>query len=143
MADQDDIMATLEEYASAYCAKDLHRLMAIFVDSEDISLIGTGSDELCAGREAVAGIFERNFRDATAHRFEWLWKDINIHGDAGVVACTVNIHLEFEGKQLIVPVRWTVALVRQKGAWKWIHRNASAAADDQDEGAAYPISDID
>ena len=50
MSNADQIMATLEEYAAAYCAKDLERLMAIFVDGEDISLIGTGADELCSGR---------------------------------------------------------------------------------------------
>jgi hypothetical protein len=80
MNDQELVFATLEEYAQAYCEKDVHRLMAIFVDGEGISLIGTGSDELRSGRSAVALIFERNFRDATATRFEWGWKHIAIHG---------------------------------------------------------------
>lgn len=71
MLADDEIMATLEEYTEAYCAKDLHRLMAIFVDGEGISLIGTGADELCSGRKLVASVFERNFRDATATKFEW------------------------------------------------------------------------
>ena len=71
MSRQDAVLATLEEYATAYCAKDLDRLMAIFVDGEDISLIGTGADELCAGREAVAAVFERNSHDAPATEFEW------------------------------------------------------------------------
>lgn len=138
MPGTDHIMATLEEYASAYCAKDLDRLMAIFVEGDNISLIGTGTDELCSGRDAVACIFERNFSDATATRFEWTWIDISIHGDAAAVACAVNIHLEIEEQKLLVPVRWAVALARQDGSWKWIHRHASAAADTQKEGSAYP-----
>ncbi|MCH7777788.1 MAG: nuclear transport factor 2 family protein [Gemmatimonadetes bacterium] len=36
-------------YAEAYCSKDIDRLMALFDDGDDISLIGTGADELCAG----------------------------------------------------------------------------------------------
>ncbi len=143
MSDADDIMATLEEYAEAYCAKDLSRLMAIFVEDENISLIGTGSDELCSGKDAIASVFERNFGEATATRFEWMWKDINIHGEAATVACSLNIHLEMENKQLLVPIRWTVSLVRQNGNWRWVHRHASAAADAQDEGSAYPIPDIE
>ncbi|WP_108861904.1 nuclear transport factor 2 family protein [Ruegeria sp. Alg231-54] len=81
MKDRDAVLATLEEYAVAYCAKDLKRLMAIFVGGEHISLIGTGADELCSGREAVASVFERNFRDATATQFEWQWTNIAIHGE--------------------------------------------------------------
>ena len=139
MSEEADILATLDEYATAYCAKDLDRLMGLFVDGDDISLIGTGGDELCSGRTAVASVFERNFRDATATRFEWAWTDVNILGDAATVARTLSIHLVVEDQILVVPVRWTVSLVRQAGDWKWMHRHASAAADAQDEGSAYPI----
>lgn len=141
MSDTDDIMNTLEEYAAAYCAKDLDRLMAIFVGGDDVSLIGTGADELCSGKDAIVSVFQRNFKDATATRFEWTWKDINVHGDAATVACTLNIHLDVEDKKLLVPVRWTVLLVKQEGEWKWVHRHASAAAGEQKEGSAYPISE--
>ncbi len=139
MNDQNAVLATLEEYADAYCAKDLQRLMAIFVDCEGISLIGTGADELCSGRDAVASVFERNFRDATAKQFEWQWQDVAIHGDAATVATTLNIHLIIDDESLIVPVRWTVSLVKNGTGWKWVHRHASSAAGSQDEGSAYPV----
>lgn len=129
---------TLEEYATAYCAKDLKRLMAVFVDGEDISLIGTGADELCSGREAVASLFERNFRDATATQFEWKWKDVTTHGGAATVAVALNIHLTIKRESLVVPIRWTVSLVNADAGWKWVHRHASAAAGSQETGFAYP-----
>lgn len=142
MNDEAAILATLEEYANAYCAKDLHRLMAIFVDGQDISLIGTGADELCSGRKAVASVFERNFREATATLFEWDWKDIAVHESAATVAATLNIHLNIDNEDLVVPVRWTVSLVKTIVGWKWVHRHASAAAGSQDEGAAYPTGEV-
>ncbi|MEM7461487.1 MAG: nuclear transport factor 2 family protein [Pseudomonadota bacterium] len=134
-------MATLNEYAEAYCAKDLDRLMTIFVDGEDISLIGTGADELSSGRSAVAAVFERNFRDATATQFEWLWKDVVIHSDAATVAITLNIHLTISDAQSIIPIRWTVSLVKVGNDWKWIHRHASAASSAQNKGSAYPTDE--
>jgi uncharacterized protein (TIGR02246 family) len=140
MSTADQIMATLEEYAAAYCAKDLERLMAIFVNGEGISLIGTGADELCSGREAVASVFERNFRDATATQFEWKWRDIAVHGTAATVAITLNSHLETDSGNLTVPVRWTVCLVLIDGQWLWAHRHASSAAISQKDGTAYPVS---
>jgi len=141
LTDHDAVMDTLEEYADAYCAKDLDRLMAIFVDGEGISLIGTGADELCSGRAQVAGVFERNFRDATAKQFVWKWKDIAVHGRSATVAVTLDIHLECDGQNLTVPIRWTVSLVKIGTSWKWVHRHASSAASSQGEGTAYPTGE--
>lgn len=135
---EEAIMATLEDYATAYCAKDIDALMDIFVDSDDISLIGTGADELCEGRAAVRKVFLRNFEEATAYQFEWHWSHITVSGDHAVVAINLTIHLNYQGRDLKVPVRWTVALRKDHGRWIWLHRHASAAANSQDEGQAYP-----
>ena len=136
--EKEAIMATLENYASAYCEKDIDALMKVFVDSDEISLIGTGGDELCGGRDAVTKVFLRNFEEATAEQFEWHWSHIIVSGDCAVVAITLTIHLIYQGEDLKVPVRWTVALKKDQGRWAWLHRHASSAASDQDEGAAYP-----
>ena len=141
MTEEQLVFATLDEYADAYCAKDLSRLMAIFVDGDAISLIGTGGDELCSGRSTVSSVFERNFRDATATKFEWGWKDVAVHGEAATVAIALVIHLIVEDEAVKVPVRWTVSLVRTPQGWKWVHRHASVAASTQEEGNAYPIGD--
>lgn len=140
MTDQELVLATLEEYADAYCAKDIDRLMAIFVDGDEISLIGTGGDELCSGRSEVSSVFERNFSDATANKFEWGWKHVAFHGDTAAVAIALIIHLSVREAKLKVPVRWTVSLVRTDAGWKWIHRHASVAASSQDDGTAYPTN---
>ena len=136
--DLERILATLDEYADAYCAKDVEKLMTIFVAGEDISLIGTGSDELCSGRKAIAAIFSRNFNEATANRFQWGWKDVAVHGNAATVAIALVIHLTMGDETLEVPVRWTVTLVRVGEDWKWMHRHASSAANAQSAGTAYP-----
>lgn len=140
MSQVDAILATLETYAEAYCAKDLDRLMGLFVEGENVSLIGTGGDELCAGRAAIADVFARNFRDATATRFEWKWRDVAVHGSAATVAISLNIHLEIEDEKLVVPIRWTVSLIDVAGEWKWVHRHASSAAKAQQQGTAYPVA---
>jgi len=135
---KEAIQVTLENYAKAYCAKDIDALMRVFDNSENISVIGTGADELCVGREAVRDLFLRNFGEATAHRFEWDWTDIRISGDHAVVSITFTIHLIYHGDQLKIPLRWTVVLKKENDRWLWIHRHASSAAPDQDEGQAYP-----
>ena len=140
MTDEEAVVATLEEYAQAYCAKDVDRIMHLFADGDDISLIGTGADELCSGRDQVRRIFERNFAEATATRFDWGWRHVTVAGDSAVIATTLTIHLEIDGRTVAVPLRWTVALARTPQGWRWLHRNASTAAPDQD-GTAYPAGD--
>ena len=138
MQEEKQVMETLEDYATAYCAKDIDALMNVFDRGENISLIGTGGDELCAGRDAVRAVFLRNFRDATAKRFEWHWKDIIVTDKQAVVAVTLTIHLDISGNSMKVPVRWTVALRKDNDRWVWLHRHASSAASSQEEGSAYP-----
>jgi len=132
------IFATLEVYAKAYCQKDISSLMSVFANSDNISVIGTGGDELCIGREEIRSLFQRNFNEATAQKFEWNWYDIIISGDHAVVAATLTIHIEHRGKQVKVPLRWTIVLKNNNEQWLWIHRNASIADSKQNAGNAYP-----
>lgn len=138
MTEEAAVLATLDEYAQAYCAKDIERLMALFDEGDDISLIGTGGDELCAGRSAIEAVFRRNFSDATATDFAWGWKHVTVANGCAVVAIILTIHLETQDGPLQVPVRWTVSMVKRSGHWRWLHRHASSAAGSQQEGAAYP-----
>ena len=138
MNDRKAVLATLEEYADAYCAKDADRLMALFDESDDVSLIGTGADELCSGHSAVKEVFLRNFSEATATRFEWDWQHVTVSNGCAVAAITLTIHLDTDQGSAKVPVRWTVSMIRREDKWRWLHRHASAAATSQKEGTAYP-----
>lgn len=138
MTEEEAILATLEEYAEAYCSKEINRLMAVFGDGDDISLIGTGVDELCAGPSEIRAVFLRNFSEATATEFQWEWKQVTLVGNYAVVAITLTIHLDTQDGPMRVPVRWTVALTHQSGHWRWLHRHASSAATSQEKGMAYP-----
>jgi len=139
MTEEQAVLTTLEDYAAAYCTKDIARQMAIFDDGDDISMIGTGADELCAGRSEVEAVFTRNFSEATATRFAWQWRHVTLRESCAVVAASLTIHLEVDGKPIEVPVRWTVSLIKRANGWKWLHRHASSAAASQDDGTAYPV----
>ncbi|EGU46993.1 hypothetical protein VIOR3934_13717 [Vibrio orientalis CIP 102891 = ATCC 33934] len=137
MQEQEEIRATLEDYAKAYCAKDIDALMSVFDPSGNISVIGTGGDELCSGAPAVRELFQRNFAEATASKFEWGWSDIVISSGSAVVSQCLTIYLNTEDGEISVPVRWTVALKKVE-RWVWIHRHASTASGSQEKGQAYP-----
>ncbi len=99
------IIATLDDYAKAYCDKDIDALMQVFDDSNFISVIGTGADELCQGQDSVRGLFLRNFSEATAKGFNWQWTDIIVSTNHAVVAVSLTIALEYQDQELTVPIR--------------------------------------
>lgn len=143
MNQEQEIIATLEEYALAYCNKDIEALMAIFATSEAITVIGTGEDELCKGQAAVRTLFLRNFSDASANKFVWNWTQIQHFDEFAVVAVSLNIHLNLpstgnQNSNLSVPIRWTIAMKKLQSKWFWLHRHASTPATSQKEGKAYP-----
>ena len=140
MTTRDDVLATLDHYADAYCAKDADGLMALFDSGDDITVIGTGNDELCTGHDQIRHLFNRNFAEAAAHRFEHHWIAASIRDDTAVVATTLTIHVHIDGEPLQVPVRWTVTLHHDGDRWLWLHRHASSPATSQDDGQAYPTN---
>lgn len=137
MTELDEIAATLEDYATAYCAKDIDALMLVFDASDEISVIGTGVDELCCGTQSVKDLFLRNFAEASATQFEWGWSNTIISNGHAVVSQCLTIHLSTKNGAISVPVRWSVVLKKLE-RWVWIHRHASTAADSQVRGQAYP-----
>lgn len=134
----DELLATLQTYADAYCSKNIDALMELFGDGDDISVIGTGQNELCSTRDQVRELFQHNFAEATATRFDFEWTHAIVNGNAGVIAATLVIHLDVDGQHMRVPLRWTVAAVRTDDGWVWLHRHASSPAGSQPDGAAYP-----
>lgn len=136
------IKSTLEDYAKAYCLKDIDALMTVFDNSDNISVIGTGADELCVGQNEVRNLFLRNFEEATASKFEWGWMDIRISDNHAVISVTLTIYLEHKSNDFKVPIRWTIVLKNKNHKWVWIHRNASTASSNQNDGQAYPQNEF-
>ncbi|MGF1751837.1 nuclear transport factor 2 family protein [Vibrio cionasavignyae] len=139
MNDYEQIVATLDQYAHAYCAKDIHALMQVFDSTNSVSVIGTGNDELCCGQNEVKDLFLRNFFEASATQFEWGWSDVVISNDHAVVAQCLTLHLSKGELEFSVPIRWSIML-KKTSRWVWVHRHASTASTAQSDGHAYPHS---
>ena len=139
MSEYEAIKGTLEEYARAYCLKDIDALMRVFNGNDQISVIGTGEDELCCGRSGVRALFLRNFAEATVAKFQWGWSDIQVFGNYAVVAQCLVLHLNTENGHKLIPIRWSVVLTKTD-RWVWLHRHASTPSTSQAKGRAYPES---
>jgi len=142
LSDEDRrlVLETLDSYAERYNAKDVDGVTSLFSRDSDVVLFGTGADELWVGYEDVRRQFARNFAEAEAVRFEWTWRHVSGTETSAWAATTANVHVTVGGARRTIPIRFSVALERHDGDWKWVHRHASVAAGGQGAGVAYPVS---
>lgn len=128
MIEHERILATFDAYAEAYCAQDLEGVMAVFEAGDAVSVIGPGEADVCAGRAAVTALFEREFEALRVSRIEWVWRNVLANQDYAVVAARLTHHVETVVGPKAAPMRWSVAMTKRDGAWRWLHRHASLAA---------------
>jgi uncharacterized protein (TIGR02246 family) len=132
------VLETLDRYAGRYGAKDVDGVTELFADDPDVLLIGTGADERWLGKTEVRRQFVRNFSEAGQTRFEWISRHVAAAGDAAWVAAEAVVHATVDGRELSIPLRFTVVLEHGEQGWRWLHRHASVAAAGQSSGTAYP-----
>lgn len=132
------VLETLDRYAERYGAKDVDGVTELFADDADVLLVGTGADERWLGRDEVRRQFERNFAEAEQTRFEWVSRHVAAAGDAAWVSAEAVVHVNVDGDERSIPIRFSVVLEQRDGAWVWLHRHASVGAGGQAAGTAYP-----
>ena len=140
MDDKEKILNTLEHYQDAYNAKDLDRLMTLFGGECEPGVIGTGGDEYLFGRDAVRGLFARNFAETDEVDYGWGDRHVDVLADFAWVQARATVSGRVGEKRFNVPLRWTIVLAEQDGRWRWLHRHSSVAASAQKEGVSYPKS---
>jgi uncharacterized protein (TIGR02246 family) len=128
--DRDGIRATLAALNSSCAARDLDAFMALFDDGDDILMVGSDTGEVFRGREAVREFMNRLFglpfvfsfdlKEVVTRQdrdFAWVFVDGNmVHSvDRGAAA----------GKVSQKPYRFSIAMVRKEGRWRWQLFNGS------------------
>jgi len=138
MNDEHLILATLETYQLAFAEKSVEKMMALFTEQGALGGIGTGEDEYLFGREAARNLFQRNFSADVDVNFQWGERFVEVLGDSAWVQATAQVSGTENGVAFSAPLRWTIVLAREEGAWKWVHRHVSVATSSQEQGTAYP-----
>lgn len=128
--DREAISATLSALNAACAARDLNAFMALFDDNDDILFVGSDKSEVFRGREATRGfmqvlyglpfVFSFQLDNVVLHQSDdhaWVFVDGKMvrRGDRG----------DAVGKVGQSPYRFSIAMVRRGGAWRWQMFNGS------------------
>ncbi len=91
IAQEAEVIATMERYAAAYCKKDIRTLSAIF--SPEISGFGSGADEVIRSHADFIRQIRRDVSQATVLAVEF--SDRQIFGDGRVAWTTAKSTMTF------------------------------------------------
>lgn len=133
----DEIQAVLEDWMSAYRAKDMDGLERTAI-GDDIQLVGTGADEV---RFGLAEFREQAMRDfSQADELDMVFTDIRstVIDNAAFVYCDVTVSGSAGGQSFEMSgLRLTLGLVRTPDGWRFVQTHLSSPDGAQDEGSSF------
>ncbi|NMO09416.1 nuclear transport factor 2 family protein [Methanobacterium subterraneum] len=135
---QKAVRRLLEEYSQAYQNKDVEGILELFVDSDDLVVIGTGDDEWVNGINELKSGFERDMDQADTINVKF--RDISISSSSNVAWLSSHMNMEatVEGQEIYLPGRLTAVVLEKNGKWLFANLHYSLPSDLQEEGKAWP-----
>jgi ketosteroid isomerase-like protein len=135
---QKAVRRLLEEYSQAYQNKDVAGILELFIDSDDLVVIGTGDDEWVNGINELKSGFERDM--GQADNINVKFRDISISSSSNVAWLSSHMNMEatVKGQEIYIPGRLTAVVLEKNGKWLFANLHYSLPSDLQEEGKAWP-----
>ncbi len=130
----------LSRYDAAFAVGDVADRLALFA-ADDVSVIGTGVDEVSRGRAAVEAILTSERAVSGRYRLDWLWRETQAMGDsASVLGEAYVLFRDLSPARDPGPMRLRVSLVLVPAGDRWVirHSHASVPALAQRQGGFVP-----
>lgn len=122
---KSEIKEALKIWNTAAKSANVDRCMALFDDSENIMLIGSGNGEINKGKDEIKKWLSQIFGFAGFSR-EMNRVDIDSNGKTAWVFMDGKMIVDFhKGGQKVTPYRFAGILVKKKDGWKWRLFNGS------------------
>ncbi|HQU34783.1 MAG TPA: nuclear transport factor 2 family protein [Thermoanaerobaculaceae bacterium] len=119
-ADRAEIRSNLASLNTVCAARDLPGFMGLFEDSDDILFVGSDKGEVFQGRTAIARFMAKLFALPFTFSFDMQQVVIKRSGPFAWAYVDGNmVHTGDNGQAKKMPYRFSVAMVRTGGAWKW------------------------
>lgn len=135
---QKAICNLLEEYSQAYHDKDIERILKLFVDSEELVVIGTGDDEWVNGINELKSGFERDMDQADSINVKFRDISISSSGNVAWISGHMNMEATVGGQDIYLPGRLTAVVLNKNEKWLFANLHYSLPCDLQEEGKAWP-----
>lgn len=140
---QQEIFDGYMSYFKAYTSRNWNAMVGSF--HPEISVIGTGIDEVKSSLAEVLDFFRREFEQAP----DWVSYKINsytvtvIDNQTGAITLICDMVFKTSEKEFLIPDNRTTAIMRKtESGWKLFHAHWSQPAPGQEEGHSIPYKKL-
>ncbi len=134
---QAAVEAVLDQFANAYAARDVNRVLQLFAPEGDAMFLGTGADEKRYGLAEIKRQVERDLDQAHSIHWNWVWDNVSRTGPVAWVTADAIVRV-MNGQDMHLPVRLTAVLEEGDTAWRIAQMHVSLPASGQEEGRSFP-----
>ncbi len=128
----DEISATLKNFAERYNKKDIKGIMKLFANDEDITAIGLCEKQTGMGRDGIKAVFEKDLFSYKGNK-SLIFKNIAVcnYGFISWISTDVYPYATLgDGRKVPgVKARLTAVLRKIRGQWKFLQMHVSVPAD--------------
>lgn len=132
-----EVDQVIRHMLAAYKDRDISALMRHFAPDEDVSLVGTGGDELRVGLTQVREQIERDWLQTDGISISYAVRTLSA---AGVVAWALlegAFNITAEGQAMDLPARISLIFEKRHGVWLIVHGHFSTPAAGQAQGQSF------
>ncbi len=115
----DEILAVMAKHDAAYNAHDLAGVMAIYAPEADTILMGTGTDEIWNGKEAIGDAYKHFFEgfDAGSATIEYFKESANIQENIAWLFVVAKFTDSLNGQDREFGANISAVLEKIDGQW--------------------------
>lgn len=120
----------LEALSAAIHSTDAKAVVALFVDSDDVVMVGSEERETAVGREELARLWERVLSRGQRYAWEWLDPRVSTFGDLACVFARARVSIEDTAGlgDSAVDYRATMVLLEDGTGWRILSYHGSEPA---------------
>ncbi|MFQ5451631.1 MAG: nuclear transport factor 2 family protein [Nitrospinaceae bacterium] len=115
-----EIQSVLDQFQESYGRKDVRTLLDLFVPDPDVTVIGTGVDEMRTGREEIKTQLERDFCQSDHLSLAFDNVIVSQLGPVCWVAGDSRVDFTVQGRERQVSLRFSAVLENRKGPWLFV-----------------------
>ena len=130
--------ALLAAYREAYLRRDVEGLLALFAPEPDITVMGTGTDELSIGVAVLRNQFTRDITQADEIVWDFPAPVVACLGSVAWTLVQANVHARMGSIREDLALRASVVAVRVGDRWLIHQMHCSLPSPGQPEGESFP-----
>ncbi|MDD5005429.1 MAG: nuclear transport factor 2 family protein [Candidatus Omnitrophica bacterium] len=132
------INEVVQKFAEAFSERDANTLLGLFADDPDVTLIGSGIDEVRVGIKEIASQFDRDWMQSDGIKSQVKINNVSCAGNVAWTFGETKVQARMHNETVSYYARFTGVFERRKDKWLIMQWHISLPAYEQEEGESWP-----